>query len=56
MQSLVIAKSLTSLKRNQKRIKLASELDCYYNAGLEFIKINSEDGNKWNNIVPNPLN
>jgi len=56
MQSLVVDKSLTSLKRNQKRIKLASELDCYYNAGLKFIKIRSKDGNKRNNVVPNPLN
>ena len=56
MQSLVVDESLTSLKRNQKRIKLASELDCYYDAGLEFIKIRSEDGNERNDVVPDPLN
>ena len=56
MQSLVVDKSLTSSKRNQKRIKLASELDRYYDAGLEFIKIRSDDGNERNDVVPDPLN
>ena len=55
-QSLVIDKSLTSSKRNQKRIKLASKLDRYYDAGLELIKIRSNNGNKRNDVVPNPLN
>jgi hypothetical protein len=55
-QSLVVDKSLTSLKRNQKRIKLASKLNRYYNAGLKLIKNRSNNGNKRNNVVPDPLN
>ena len=53
-QSLVIDESLTST-RNRKRIKLASELDRYYDAGLEFIKIRTNDGDEVNDVVPDPL-
>jgi len=53
-QSLVVDESLTSSKRNQKRVKLASELDRYYDAGLEFIKISSDGYER--NDVPDPLN
>ncbi len=55
-QSLVVDECLTSLKRNQKRIKLASELERYYDPGLELIKIRSDDGNERNDVVPDPLN
>ena len=55
MQLLVIDKSLISFRCSQKRIKLASELNCYYNVGLKLIKIHTNDGNEVNNIIPNPL-
>jgi hypothetical protein len=54
-QSLVVDESLTSSTRNQKRIKLASELDRYYDAGLELIKIRTDDGDEVNDVVPDPL-
>jgi len=44
------------LKRNQKCIKLASELNRYYDVGLKFIKIRSNDGNERNDVISNPLN
>jgi hypothetical protein len=37
-------------------IKLASKLNRCYNIGLKFIKIRSNNSNKRNNVVPNPLN
>ena len=55
LQSLLIDKSLTSL-RSQKRIKLTTELDRYYDAGLEFIKIWGKDDSEVNNVVPDSLN
>ena len=55
MQLLVVDKSFTSSRYNQKRIKLTSELNCYYNIGLKLIKICTNNGNKVNNIIPNPL-
>ena len=55
LQSLLINKSLTSL-RSQKRIKLTTELNRYYNAGLKFIKIWGKDDSKVNDVVPDPLN
>jgi len=54
-QSLVIDESLTSCRRSQKRIKLASELNRYYDAGLKLIKIRTNNGNKVNDVVPDPL-
>ena len=54
-QSLVVDESLTSCRRSQKRIKLASELDRYYDAGLELIKIRTDDGDEVNDVVPDPL-
>ena len=55
MQSLVIDKSLISFRRSQKRIKLASELNCYYNVGLKLIKIRTNNNDEVNNVIPNPL-
>jgi hypothetical protein len=40
-QSLLIDESLTSLY-SQKRIKLITKLDCYYNAGFEFIRFGTK--------------
>lgn len=54
-QSLLINKSLTSL-RLQKRIKLTTKLNRYYNIGLKFIKIWGKDNSKVNNVVLDPLN
>ena len=56
VQSLVVNKSFILLKRNQKYIKLTSELNRYYNTGLKFIKICFDDSNKQNNVISNPLN
>jgi len=44
--SLVVDESLSTSTRAQKRIKLASELERYYDAGLELQKIVNEDGNE----------
>ncbi len=54
-QSLLIDKSFTSLY-SQKRIKLTTKLNRYYNTGLKFIKIQGKDNSKVNNIIPDPLN
>ena len=43
-------------KEDKELIKLISKLNCYYNIGLKFIKIRFNNSNKWNNIIPNPLN
>ena len=55
LQSLLVNKNLTSL-RSQKRIKLTTKLNCYYNAGLELIKIRNKNGSKVSDVVPDPLN
>jgi hAT family C-terminal dimerisation region len=54
-QSLLVDEDLTSL-RSQKRIKLTTELNRYYDAGLEFIKIRDKNGSEVNDVLPDPLN
>ena len=54
-QSLLVDKDITS-SRTQKRIKLTTELNRYYDTGLEFIKIRDKNGSEVNNVVPDPLN
>jgi len=54
-QSLLVDEDLTS-SRSQKRIKLTTKLNCYYDAGLKFIKIRNKNGNEVNDVVLDPLN
>ena len=54
-QSLLVDEDLTS-SRSQKRIKLTTELNRYYDAGLEFIKIRDKNGSEVNDVLPDPLN
>ena len=54
-QSLLVDEDLTSL-RSQKRIKLTTKLNRYYDVGLKLIKIRNKNGNKVNDVLPDPLN
>ena len=54
-QFLLVDEDLTS-SYSQKQIKLTTKLNCYYNAGLELIKIRDKNGNEVNNVLPDPLN
>ena len=54
-QSLLVDEDLTSL-RSQKRIKLTTELNRYYDVGLKFIKIRNKNGSKVNDVLLDPLN
>ena len=54
-QSLLVNEDLTS-SRSQKRIKLTTELNRYYDVGLELIKIRDKNGNEVNDVILDPLN
>jgi len=55
LQSLLVNKTLTS-SHLQKQIKLTTELNHYYKAGLELIKICIKNGSKVSDVIPEPFN